>query len=335
MSEKVFFNKYPFRSFVKEQEIFVKDPSYKSSSKYGKSPEERSIEELLKASMVVIDKHPGPTSHDLVHTLKKVLGLPTSHGGTLDPKVSGVLLVLIGKTTKLQFVTQTFPKEYIMLFRIHKNVPESKLIRTIKEFEGEIYQKPPLKSAVAKRIRIKKVYYIDILELRDKDVLVQIGVESGTYARKLAFDIGRALGVGAHMLELRRTKVFGFTEQISVPMYKFIDAYEIYRDTNDPELLLKYLRPMEYLVKDMPKIWVKDSVVASLCHGASLKAPGVVKLTNDIKENSLVALMTMKNELIGIGISLASSKKILELEHGEIVKPRRIVMDRDLYPKMW
>jgi H/ACA ribonucleoprotein complex subunit 4 len=335
---KVLNKSYPRRLLPSDvpRKILVKDPDAITDPNYGKAPEHRSVEELIAAGVINLDKHPGPTSHEFSHWIKQIFGIKkVGHGGTLDPKVSGVLPILLGKATKLQEFLLLTGKEYVMLIHLHREVPEDELLKVVKEFEGDIFQTPPLKSAVKKRLRIKRVYYLEVLEIDGKDVLMLLGVQSGTYARKLAYDIGRALGVGAHMTELRRTRVGQFRETESHPLYEVVDAYYFWKDYGIDRYLRRIIKPVEFAVEHLPKIWVKDGAVNAICYGAPLMAPGVARLTEGIEPGSYVALMTLKNELIAVAKAERTSEEILSMEKGVVARPLKVIMDRDVYPRSW
>jgi len=227
-------------------------------------------------------------------------------------------------------------KEYICVMRLHAPVSEEKLRKVCEEFQGPIYQRPPLKSSVKRVVRIRTVYYIDILEISGKDVLMRVGCQAGTYIRKLCHDIGEVLGVGAHMQELRRTRSGPFKEdETLVTLHDLKDAYDTWIEEGDEKPLRKVILPVEAAVAHLPKIVIRDSAVDAICHGADLAAPGVLRLETGIKRNSLVAIMTQKGELVALGEAKMTSKQILEADKGIVAKTVRVIMDRGTYPKMW
>ncbi len=293
----------------------------------------------LKYGFVVIDKPRGPTSHEVAAWVKKMLNLDKAgHSGTLDPGgVSGVLPIALGESTKAIPAINTLDKEYIMVMKLHGDVDDEKLRAVLREFTGAIYQRPPLRSAVKRQLRIKHVYELELLERDGKYVLIRMNVESGTYARKLAYDIGEVLGgVGANMRELRRTRVGCFTEKEAVTLQDLKDAYMLYRDYGVEDLLRTYVKPVEYMVRHLPKVWIRDSAVDAVCHGAALAVPGIAKLTNNInKGGSLVAIMTLKNELVALGYAEMTSDEIMRAQRGIAVKTTRVVMKKGTYPPMW
>jgi H/ACA ribonucleoprotein complex subunit 4 len=282
-------------SYCNEPEILVKISNEQTNPEWGIPPESRSMDLRLKYGFVVIDKPRGPTSHEVAAWVKKMLNLDRAgHSGTLDPRVSGVLPVALGESTKAMPAINTLDKEYIMVMKLHGDVDPEKLKNVLKEFTGAIYQRPPLRSAVKRQVRVKHVYELVLLELDGRYALIKMSVESGTYARKLAYDIGEVLGVGANMRELRRIRVGCFTEKEAVTLQDLKDAYILWRDYGVEDMLKTYVKSVEYMVKHLPRVWIRDSAVDAICHGAALAVPGIVKLTTNIKRGSLTAIMTLK-----------------------------------------
>ena len=169
-----------------------------------------------------------------------------------------------------------------------------------------------------------------------KNVLFKVGCEAGTYIRKLCYDFGEALGCGAHMQELRRTRVGPFIEDESlVTLHDISYLYSQWQETKDEKMLRKFIHPMEKALEMMPKIQVRDSAVDALCHGAHLTAPGVVSLDSGIKIGDQVAVLSQKGEAITLSKAFVSSEKILNMDHGFVARTERVLMPRGIYPKMW
>ena len=308
----------------------------KTNPLYGKKPEDRSVEELLEMGMINLDKPSGPTSHQVVSWVRDILSAKNvGHGGTLDPRVTGVLPVAINRGTKLLKVLLTAGKEYVGIMKLHREVSEDTLKAVFKKFVGEIYQVPPVKSAVKRVRRKRRIYYLDIIEVEGRDVLFRVGCEAGTYIRRLCVDIGKKLGVGAHMQELRRTKVGTLSEEESVTLHDLKDAYELWREDGYEEEIRRCIKPIERMLDHLPKIVVRDSAVDALCHGASLTLPGVLEVDSDIKKGDTVAVMTLKGEAIMIGKANMSTEEMLIRDTGVCVIPERVVMKRGTYPCMW
>ena len=250
--------------------------------------------------------------------------------------MSGVLPIALEEATKTIQVLLESGKEYVCVMRLHSDVPEDRLKEVLMEFEGKIYQRPPARASVKRRVRVRRVYYIDLLEIEGRDVLLRIGCQAGTYVRKICHDIGEVLGCGAHMQELRRTRSGPFTEdEKSVTLHDIVYLYGRWQETGDLEYLRRFILPMEETLRLIPKIYVRDSAVDALCHGAHLTAPGVVSLEAGINKGSMVALLTLKGEAISLATATATTKEILQMNHGIVAINNRVLMPRGTYPKMW
>jgi H/ACA ribonucleoprotein complex subunit 4 len=220
--------------------------------------------------------------------------------------------------------------------RLHSLVPENKIKQVLDEFQGPLYQRPPVRSSVKRRLRTRTIYYNDLLEINEKNVLFKVGCEAGTYIRKLCYDIGEVLGCGAHMQELRRTRVGPFTEdETLVTLHDVSYLYSQWQETKDEAILRKFVSPMEKALELLPKIHVRDSAVDALCHGAHLTAPGVLSLDAGIKIGDTVAVLSQKDEAITLAKAVVSSENILKMDHGFVAKTLRVMMPRGIYPKKW
>ncbi len=303
---------------------------------YGKSPSELSVAERIQNGVVFLDKPSGPSSHQVVSWVKEILHIDNAgHSGTLDPKVTGVLSVALGKATRgLQGLLQS-GKEYVGIMKLHASVPKNKLTAVMHGFIGDIQQVPPVRSAVKRQRRTRRVYYLTILETNNRDVLFQVGCEAGTYIRTLCVDIGKKLGCGAHLAALRRTRVGSISEKDTVILQDVKDAYHYYSEESDSQLLDSVIHPMEKLLVDLPKIVVRDSAVDAICHGAELAVPGVVELDSTIKNGDVVAMLTLKGEGIAIGTATYSTEQIIEKDTGICVSPHRVLMNKNTYPSVW
>ncbi len=218
--------------------------------------------------------------------------------------------------------------------QLHKEVPEEKLNAVIKEFTGKIYQKPPVRSSVRRALRVKTIYKIDVLELEYPYVLLYVECEHGTYIRKLIHDIGEVLGVGAHMRELRRVKTGPFKEdETLITMHQLSEAIYLYRKLNDDSEIRKAVLPGEYMVSHLPKVVVTDSAAASITYGADLAVPGITYLHSSIRKGDEVAVFTLKGEIVATGVAMMHTEEILEKRRGIAVKTKRVIMERDIYPR--
>jgi len=322
-------NLLPFEQI--ERKILVRKEAETNPS-LGCNPEERKTEDIINYGIVNIDKPKGPTSHQVSDYVQKILHIDKSgHSGTLDPAVTGVLPVALGRATKIVQALLTAGKEYVGIMHMHKDVEEEILKETIqKHFLGKIQQLPPIKSSVKRQLRTRSIYYFEILEIDGKDVLFKVGTEAGTYIRKLIHDLGQKLGVGAHMAELRRTKAGPFGESTLVTLHELVDAYYFWREEKNDKFIRKVIQPVENGVNHLPKIWVFDTTVESLCHGVDLKVPGISKLNGNISKDVVVAIMTLKDELVALGISKMDSKEMMG-EKGIAVQTEKVFMQPGTY----
>ncbi len=303
---------------------------------FGCAPDKRPIQQHIKYGVVVMDKPPGPTSHEVVAWMKKLLELDRAgHGGTLDPKVTGVLPIGLQESTKAIQALLASGKEYVCVMRTHKDEEESRVVYVLRLFEGEIYQRPPIRASVRRRLRTRMVYGIDYHEGDGRNWLFTVACQSGTYIRKLCYDVGEVLGGGAHMHELRRTRSGPFTEGDLVTMFDLVDALDLWKGEKEEEPLRGVIRPVEEALALLPKVWIRDSAVDAVCTGAALAMPGVLRLESDVVEGSMVAVMTQKGEGVALMRAESSTEEILESEHGIAARPMRVLMPRGTYPRMW
>ncbi len=325
-------NSLPFESI--KRTILTKREA-ETSPKFGKSPEQRTVPELLNYGIINLNKPDGPTSHQVTSYLKDILkASKAGHSGTLDPGVTGVLPTAIGKATRIVQSLLTAGKEYICLMHLHKDVSEGEIRRVCSEFIGKIRQKPPLKSAVKRVEREREVYYFDILEIEGRDVLFKVGTQAGTYIRKLVHDIGQRIG-GAHMQELRRTKAGPFNEDTNlVSLQDVADAFWFWNNEKNERYIRHCILPMERAVDHLPKIWVMDTTVDAICHGASLAIPGIVKIESNINHGEAIAIMTLKNELVAVAAAKMSSEEIMQSNKGIVAISSQVFMEPGVYPKI-
>jgi len=316
---------------------FLVKAEEETDPRYGCTPTERPIQDYIRFGVINLDKPAGPSSHEVTAWVKRLIKLEhAGHGGTLDPKVTGVLPVTLEEATKTVQALLVSGKEYVCVMRLHGAAAEGIVKAVLDEFVGIIYQRPPLRASVKRRVRTRKIYYLDLLELAERNVLFQVGCEAGTYIRKLCYDIGEVLGVGAHMQELRRTRAGPFTEtQNMVTLHDIAYLQARWQETKDEALIRRLIQPMEKVVELVPKIIIRDSAADALCHGANLASPGVLSLETAIKPNDTVAVMTQKGEGVALSRALVSSEDMLKMTHGLVAKTERVLMPRGLYPKMW
>lgn len=315
--------------------MIVKDPNT-IPDRWGKKPSDRSVGELLRGGVVILDKPSGPTSHQATAWARDALHVARiGHGGTLDPYVSGVLPLTLGKAVRLTDVVLSSDKQYICLMRLHDDRPEKRIRDVINRFVGRIYQLPPVRSAVKRQLRIRRISSIEVLDVCGRDILFSVDCDAGTYIRTLCMDIGDVLGCGANMVELRRTRSGKMTEARAATLQDLRDAYVFWQQYGREDWLRSLLLPMEVLVEPLPKIIVKATAVDAVCHGADLNIGGIHMLDEDIRKNALVAMMTARGELVAIGHMAMSSQKIMSTSQGKAVVTERVFMDEGHYPRMW
>ena len=320
-------------SWIKKRRVLIKKESA-TNPDYGGKPEERSTEKLLEYGIVNIDKPSGPSSHQVSAYVKQILHINrTGHSGTLDPKVTGVLPVALGRGTRIVNSLLTAGKEYVCLMKVHNDFDEKKLRKILDNLVGDIEQLPPVRSAVKRELRKRTIYYIEVIEIIGTEVLFRVGCQAGTYIRKLCFDIGKELGTGAHMAELRRTKAGPFDENSLCTLQELTDAYYYYKEKGDGEKLRKIIMPVESGTKHLFKAWVLDNAVDTLCHGAYLNVPGISMIEEGISPRDKVAVMTLKDELISIGTSQMSSEEVMKKDKGLFLKSEQVFMEPSAYTR--
>ncbi|KAJ7837477.1 putative rRNA pseudouridine synthase [Mycena olivaceomarginata] len=284
---------------------------------YGCSPLKRDITSYIKSGVINLDKPSNPSSHEVVAWLRRILRVEkTGHSGTLDPKVTGCLIVCIDRATRLVKSQQGAGKEYVCVLRLHAGLPNpAALPRALQTLTGALFQRPPLISAV-------KLFWVSC--------------EAGTYIRTLCVHLGLVLGVGGHMQELRRVRSGAMSENDDmVTMHDVMDAQWMYDNTRDESYLRRVIRPLECLMVGYKRIVVKDSAVNAVCYGAKLMIPGLLRYEADISVHEEVVLMTTKGEAIALAIAQMSTVELATCDHGVVAKVKRCIMERDTYPRRW
>lgn len=282
----------------------------------------------------------------------------TGHSGTLDPKVTGCLIVCIDRATRLVKSQQGAGKEYVCVIRMHDKLPggEAQFARALETLTGALFQRPPLISAVKRQLRIRTIHESKLYEFdNDRHLGVfWVSCEAGTYIRTLCVHLGLLLGVGAHMQELRRVRSGAMDESENmVTLHDVLDAQWMQDNTRDESYLRKVIAPLETLLTTYKRIVVKDSAVNAVCYGAKLMIPGLLRygrLKLDFESTSTVltifaeagievheevVLMTTKGEAIALGIAQMSTVELSTCDHGVVAKVKRCIMERDLYPRRW
>lgn len=306
----------------------------------GSAPLNRDIRSYIQSGVINLDKPSNPSSHEVVAWIKRILRVEkTGHSGTLDPKVTGCLIVCIDRATRLVKSQQGAGKEYVCIVRLHDKLADDKeLNRALENLTGALFQRPPLISAVKRQLRVRTVYDSNLIEFDNKRGLgvFWASCEAGTYMRTLCVHLGMLLGVGGHMQELRRVRSGAMSENDNmVTLHDVLDAQYVYDNTRDESYLRKIIQPLETLLVGYKRVVVKDSAVNSVCYGAKLMIPGLLRYEEGIELYDEVVLMTTKGEAIAIGIAQMSTVDLQSCDHGVVAKVKRCIMERDTYPRRW
>lgn len=248
--------------------------------------------------------------------------------------VTGVLPLALEDATKTIQAFLLTGKEYVCVMSLHGDVQPERLKTVLAEFENDIFQRPPVRAAVKRDLRRRRVYYIRDIEVEGREVLFRVGCQAGTYIRKLVYDIGEVLRVGAHMRELRRTRAGSFSEGDSHSLYEVL-SLSLSSAPDKEALARQIIRPMEAAFDYVSRVYIRDSAVNSICHGAELAIPGIVRLSENIQPRTPIALFTLKDELVALSRALMSSEQIMKEEHGLAAKTVRVIMPVDTYPRQW
>ena len=291
-------------------------------------PDERSAAELLSFGVVNLDKPAGPSAHQVSAWVRDLVAERVggdavdraAHAGTLDPKVTGCLPTMLGDATRLAQVFLEGAKEYVAVLELHDSVP-SDVDAVASEFEGRLYQKPPRKSAVARNLRVREVYDLDVLETTARRALLRIRCESGTYVRKLCHDLGLALGTGAHMGHLRRTATVPFDDADLATLHDLEDALA-FLEEGDEDLLREVVAPAERALDHLPRVTVAPSAAEQIANGAPVYAPGVVDADDDAREDGrLVACYAPS----GTAVCLGRTAGPFDADEGVAVELERVL----------
>lgn len=307
----------------------------------GSNPLKRDLAQYISSGVINLDKPSNPSSHEVVAWLKRILRCErTGHSGTLDPKVTGCLIVCIDRATRLVKSQQGAGKEYVAVLRLHDKLPggQAQLARALETLTGALFQRPPLISAVKRQLRIRTIHQSKLLEFdNDRQLAVfWVSCEAGTYIRTLCVHLGLLLGVGGHMQELRRVRSGAMNEEQGlVTLHDVLDAQWMYDNQRDESYLRKVISPLESLLTGYKRFVVKDSAVNAVCYGAKLMLPGLLRYEAGIDLYEEVVLITTKGEAIAIGIAQMSTVELSTCDHGVVAKVKRCIMERDLYPRRW
>jgi len=292
-------------------------------------------EQVRRGAFLLLDKPRGPSSHQVTAWARDLLGVEVAgHAGTLDPNVSGVLWVGVGPALKLLPLVLEFPKRYVASVVFHGEVADPDLARVLTEFTGPIYQLPPVRSAVRRERRVRTIHRLTLVELAPPRALLDLVADSGTYVRTLAVDLGEALGVGAHMEELRRVGNGPFDERRAVALTVLADAVAA-RAAGDPSRLLALLHPIDEVWREFPAVVVRDGAASALAHGAGLASGGILSVPRPFARGARVALVGRSGELIATGVARYDSRDLASVRHGWVVEETRVFVDPARFPPLW
>jgi tRNA pseudouridine55 synthase/H/ACA ribonucleoprotein complex subunit 4 len=285
------------------------------------------------SGIIVIDKPRGPSSHQVAAWVGKMLGCQVGHAGTLDPQVSGLLLVMLGNAVRLAPLLLQHDKEYICLMRLHGDIDKKQIERIGVEFTGRLYQRPPRKSAVKRVLRIRTIQKLEILDSEGRLVLFRVQCDAGTYIRSLCHHMGLALGVGAHMVELRRTRSGSFGEQDMHTLYEVQDTCYAARE-GDRVALSSIILSVDSAVPDLATVIIRDTAIDAVCRGAVLAGVGVIRC-DAFKKEQTVAVLSQKKEFICLGRALVPSNSFKPGDTGLVIAPTTVFLSPGTYPRGW
>ncbi len=310
--------------------------------------------------ILVIDKPAGPTSHDVVDKVRKLLKQKkVGHTGTLDPVATGVLPLVLGKATKIARYLTGGDKAYRATFRLGTTtdtldgagaviddrpveVDEARVREVLASFVGEIEQIPPMYSAkkqdgkrlyeLARRgVEVERepkkvtVFAVDLLEWTLPDVTVDVRCSAGTYVRVLAQDVGEALGCGGHLHRLRRTAAGPFRDEDAVTL-ETLEA-----DVNEVE---KHLLPIARGLRDAPGIHVPMHLARMVASGHQVTVADMKTL--DVPEfgaGELVALWLDSGDLLAVTRSeIATDELSSSRRDRRALKTERVLTQVGLTP---
>ncbi|MFC7135072.1 MULTISPECIES: RNA-guided pseudouridylation complex pseudouridine synthase subunit Cbf5 [Salinibaculum] len=301
-------------------------------------PADRSPAALLQFGVVNLDKPPGPSAHQVAGWVRDMVGDRlaeaghepidrVAHGGTLDPKVTGCLPILLGDAARCARVFDDSVKEYVAVLELHGPAPAD-LESVLTEFEAPLYQKPPRKSAVRRQRRVREIHDLELLELDGQRGLLRVRCESGTYVRKLCHDLGLALGTGAHMGDLRRTATGTFDDRSLVTMEDLADALAFWAADDDTDPLRDVVAPAERALETLPRVTIAPSAAREVAEGAPVYAPGVLGTAAapvdgaTPEDGELVCCVTPDEAAVCLGTLVGDP----EAERGTVVELERVLV---------
>ncbi len=243
---------------------------------------------LLKG-VILLDKPKGMSSREACEAVKRMVGgKKAGDSGTLDDNTTGLLLICLDEATKAMPLLIRLNKEYVTTIQLHQKVEQQKVLDALKFFTGEVEQLPPIRSAVARKLRVRQVYSIDVLSMGEMEIKLKIKCEAGFYVRKFAHDLGQKLGCGAQMTALRRTAIHSIKDSECVKL----------EDVSREKII-----PIETILRrvGVKKVFVNENALNNARHGIGLMSYHIDGMDDEIKEGDSVAIIYKKNIMIGIG----------------------------------
>ncbi len=243
---------------------------------------------ILRKGVVLVDKPKGLTSFEVVERVCRKLGVSKAgHAGTLDPNVTGLMLIALEESRKAMPVLMGLDKEYVGRMILHKEAERELVEKTFEEFVGEIVQKPPVRSRVARVERKRRIYSLEILGMKGREIEFRVLCEAGTYVRKLVHDMGQRMGCGAHMSELRRTKIGPFDLKEAVTLSKLSD---------------KSVRKLEEVLEriGLRKVVVEDRAIPRIRNGSPVFQEWIIE-KNYTGNERYIGIYNERNEIIALG----------------------------------
>jgi H/ACA ribonucleoprotein complex subunit 4 len=323
---------------MSNKDYWIYDPTSVTNDKYGCHPDNRSISQLLDSGIVLINKPSGPTSHQLTAWARDLLNLNRlGHGGTLDPFATGLLTLLCGKATKITNIVLNSDKSYVAVVKFGREVSKKELKTLLNEFKGEIYNVPPKESAVKVQVRTRTIFSIDLLDLDkpSKIAIIHLSCNAGTYVRTLTKDFGLLLDTRCDLIELHRDTTGSFDEIMACTMHQLTDAVFLWDNQGDERGLKTLISPIESILNNLPRVYVKDGAVSAVSHGAPLAKPGIVKAEKGIKKGETVIILSLKEEAVAIATLEVNSDDLSGMKSGHVATSQSVLMAPGIYPQTW
>uniref|UniRef100_A0AAQ4NV45 H/ACA ribonucleoprotein complex subunit DKC1 n=1 Tax=Gasterosteus aculeatus aculeatus TaxID=481459 RepID=A0AAQ4NV45_GASAC len=284
----------------------------------GSNPLKRSIQDYVRTGFINLDKPANPSSHEVVAWIRRILRVEkTGHSGTLDPKVTGCLIVCVDRATRLVKSQQSAGKEYVGIVRLHNAIEnEHTLARALETLTGALFQRPPLIAAVKRQLRVRTVYESKLIE----------------------YDPERRLGkINYLSFNSTSSRLILCNQKFDhlVTMHDVLDAQWQFDHNKDETYLRRVIFPLEKLLVSFKRLVMKDSAVNAICYGAKIMLPGVLRYEDGIEMNQDIVVITTKGEAICTAVALMTTAVISTCDHGIVAKIKRVIMERDTYPRKW